>query len=100
MLTLFVKTRNLPLTSIEKRLLYQLKSFTPETYEIGLIKLLLFPYFSLFSDFIKFHHEIDKWKNSFYKNSYPRDLFDKYIKEFLDKILAPKSVLSTMPKTD
>ena len=52
------------------------------------------------SDFIKFHHEIDKLKSSLYKNSYPRDLVDKCIKEFLDKILAPKPVVSAVPKKD
>ena len=39
------------------------KSFIPETYQIGLIKSLLFWCFSLCSDFIKFHHEIDKLKS-------------------------------------
>ena len=38
------------------------KSFVPETYKIDLIKSLLFWCFSLWSDFIKFHHEIDKLK--------------------------------------
>ena len=52
------------------------------------------------SDFIKFHHEIDKLKSILYKNSYPRDLIDKCIKEFSDKILAPKSVVSTVSKSD
>ena len=74
------------------------KSFIPETYKIALIKSLLFRCFSLCSDFIKFHHEIDKLKGILYKNSYPRDLVDKCIKEFLDKILAPKPVVSTVPK--
>ena len=74
------------------------KSFIPETYKIGLIKSLLFRCFSLCSDFIKFHHEIDKLKSILYKNSYPRDLVDKCIKEVLDKILAPKPVVSTVPK--
>ena len=50
------------------------------------------------SDFIKFHHEIDKLKSILYRNSYPRDLVDKCIKEFLNKILAPKPVVSTVPK--
>ena len=50
------------------------------------------------SDFSKFHHEIDKLKSILYKNSYPCDLVDKCIKEFLDKILAPKPVVSTVPK--
>ena len=74
------------------------KSFIPETYKIGLIKSLLFWCFSLCSDFIKFYHDIDKLISILYKNSYPRDLVDKCIKEFLDKILAPKLVLSTVPK--
>ena len=56
------------------------KSFIPETYKIGLIKSLLFRCFSLCSDFIKFHNEIDKLKSILYKNSYPRDLVDKCIK--------------------
>ena len=56
------------------------KSFIPETYKIGSIKSLLFRCFSLCSNFIKFHHEIDKLKSILYKNSYPRDLVDKCIK--------------------
>ena len=50
------------------------------------------------SDFIKFHYEIDKLQSILYKNSYPRDFVDKCIKKFLDKILAPKPVVSTVPK--
>ena len=45
-----------------------------------------------------FHHEIDKLKSVLYKNSYLRNLVDKYIKEFLDKMLAPKPVVSTVSK--
>ena len=37
-------------------------------------------------------------KRILYKNSYLRDLLDKRIKEVLDKILAPKPVVSTVPK--
>ena len=74
------------------------KSFILETYKIGLTKSLLFRCFSLCSDFIKFHHEIDKLKSILYKNSYPRDLIGKCIKEFLDKVLTPKPVVSTVPK--
>ena len=47
-----------------------------------------------------FHHEIDKLNSILYKNSCPRDLVDKYIKESLDKILAPKTVVSTVSKMD
>ena len=67
---------------------FYIKSFIPETYKIRLIKSLLFRCFSLCSDFITFHHEIDKLKSILYKNNYSHDLVDKCIKEFLDKILA------------
>ena len=65
---------------------------------IGLIKSLLYWCFSFCSDFRKFHHEIDKLKSILYKNSYPCDLVDQCIKKLLDKIQAPKSVVSTVPK--
>ena len=103
MLTFFVKTRNLQLTTIEKRpLVWFLRNSKVllNYYKIGLIKSLLFLCFSLYSSFIKFHHEIDKLKSILYKNSYPRGLIDKCIKEFLDKMLALKPVLSTIPKKD
>ena len=76
------------------------KSFIPETYKIGSIKSLLFPYFSLCSGFIKFHHEIDKLQSILYKNSCPSDLLDKCIKKLLDKTMAQKPVVSTVPKND
>ena len=72
-------------------------SFIPETYKTGLIKSLLFRCFNLCSDF---HHEIDILKGILYKNSYPRDFVDKYIKEFLDRVLTRKVVVSTVPKKD
>ena len=77
-----------------------LKSYIPETYKTGLIKSLLFRCFNLCSDFIKSHHEIDELKSILYKNCQPRDLVDKYIKELLEKILAPKPVVRTVPEKD
>ena len=56
------------------------RNFIPKTYKVGLIQSLLFRCFRLYSGFIKFHHEIDKLKGIWYKNSYPRDLVDKFIK--------------------
>ena len=35
-----------------------------------------------------------------YENSYPRDLIDKCVKNFLEEILAPKPVVNTVPKKD
>ena len=54
----------------------------------------------MWSDFIKFDHEIDKLKSILYKNIFPRDLVDKCIKKILDKILAPKPAISTITKKD
>ena len=49
---------------------------------------------------IKFHHEIDKLKSILYKNNHRGDFIDKCIKEFFDKILTPKHVVSTLPKNN
>ena len=49
---------------------------------------LLFWSLNLRSDFIKFHNEVDKLRSILHKNSYPRDLVAKCIKEFLEKILS------------
>ena len=73
-------------------------SFIPETYKTGLIKPLLFPYFSLCSDFMKFHHEINILKSILYKNSYPHDFVDKYIIEFFHSVSMPKIFVRTVPK--
>ena len=93
MFRFFMKTRNLQIRSIENRPSVEFvpKSFIPEIYKIGLIKSLLFWYFSLCSDFIKFHHGSDKLKSILYKNSYPHDLVNKYIKEFLEKNTGTKN---------
>ena len=70
--------------------------FVPETYKTGLIKSLVFRCFNFCSDF----HEINISKCILYKNNYPRDFLDKCIKEFLDRALTQKVVVSTVPKKD
>ena len=60
------------------------KSFIPENTYLKLvesIKSLLFMCFSLYPDFIKFYHYINKLKSILYKKSYPCDLVGKCIKE-------------------
>ena len=54
-------------------------------------------------EFVLWFYEISSWdklKSILQKGSYPRDLVDKRIKEFLDKILAPKPLVSTLPKNN
>ena len=66
-------------------------SFIPETYKTGLIKSLLLRCFNLCSDFVKFHHEINILKSILYKNSYPRDFVDKYMKKFFRRSINAES---------
>lgn len=56
------------------------------------IKSMLFRCSSLFSDFVKFRHEINILKIILYKNSNPRHFVSKCIKEFLDRVLTSKIV--------
>ena len=57
------------------------------------IKSMLFRCSSLFSDFVKFRHEINISKTILYKSSNPRHFISKCIKEFLDRVLIVSSVL-------
>ena len=47
---------------------------------------------------MKFYYELNILKNILCKNSYPLDFADKCIKEFLDRVLTPKNVVSIVPK--
>ena len=53
-----------------------------------------------FVDFAKFHHETNILKSILYKNSYPWDFVDKCVKQFLDRALTRKVVVSAVPKND
>ena len=62
-------------------------SFIPEIYKTDFIESLLLRCFNLYSDFVKFHHEINILKGLLHKNKYPHDFVDKCIKNFLGKVL-------------
>ena len=51
------------------------------------------------SDFVKLHHETNIL-SILYKNSYAGDVVGKCIKEFLNRVLTSKIVLSRLPKND
>ena len=79
------------------------KNFPHKIYKIGLINSSLSFHrqcFSLYSNFIKFYHEVDTLKSILYKNNCQLDLIDKCINEFLEKLLAPKTKVSAVPKKD
>ena len=62
-------------------------SFTPMTYKKGLIKTLLSRAFKLSSSWQLFHNEIENIKVLLQKNSYPPNMIDEQIKNFLDSKL-------------
>ena len=46
--------------------------------------------FKLWSNFERFHQEIDKLKNIFENNGYPKSFVDFGIKKYLDKVFIKK----------
>ena len=59
--------------------------------------MLLFRIFSIFSDFSKFHEEVNYLKDVLKKNSFPTNLVDKCIKIFLNKQFSQKILQHTVP---
>ena len=74
----------------------------PKTYKTGLIKSLLFRYFSLYSDFVKFHHKINIFQKVFCIKVVPSVTLLIYaLINFLTiKVLTPSIVVSTVSKKD
>ena len=60
--------------------------FFPLEYKFGLVRSSLNRYFDLSSDFLKFHHEVDKLKKIMPKNAYPQKFVDKCNQNFLNNI--------------
>ena len=62
-------------------------SFFPLEYKFGLLHTLLNRCFDLSSDFLKFHHEVDKLMEILSKNAYPQKFIDKCIPKFLNTFI-------------
>ena len=75
------------------------KSFIPMTYKIGLLENMLFCCFSISTFYEKFHKEIVNLKEIFKQNSCP-EKFDRFIKNFLNKLHVPKVVELTAAKKE
>ena len=63
----------------------QFHSFTPMSYEIGLIKCLIHRAFKISRSYIIFHSELEKIKILLQENMYPKSVIDNQIKTFPDK---------------
>ena len=59
--------------------------------------------FNLFSDLLKFHHEVDKLKkilSNFVENAYPQKFVDKCIQKFLNNMFIQRLQIPTVPKKE
>ena len=75
-------------------------SFIPLEYNFGLVRTLLNRCFNLSSDFLKFHHEVDKLKNILSRNAYPQKFVDKCIQKFLNDTYIQTSKVPSVPKKE
>ena len=57
-------------------------------------------WFNLSSDFLKFHHEVDKIKKILSKNAYPQKYIDKCIQKFLNNMFIQRPQILTLPKKE
>ena len=62
-------------------------SFIPLEYKFGLVHTLLNCCFDFSSDFLKFHHEVDKLKKILSRNAYQQKFLDNCIQKFVNNIL-------------
>ena len=75
-------------------------SCIPLEYKFGLVHTLLKCCFNLSSDFLKFHHEVDKLKNILSKNAYPQKFIDKCIQKFLNNMFIQRQQIPSVPKKE
>ena len=75
-------------------------SFIPIEYKFGLVHTLLNRCFNLSSDFLKFHHEVDKLKKILSKNAYPQKFIDKCIQKFLNNMFIQRLQIPSVLKKE
>ena len=73
-------------------------SFIADEYKHDLIFTLLFRIFSIVSDLSKFQEEVHYLKDVLKKNSFPTNLVDKCIKNFLNELFSQKILEHTVTK--
>ena len=76
------------------------ESFIPKSYKYNVLFTLLHRAFKLCSNFERFHQEIDKLKNIFENNGYPKSFVDFCIKKYLDKVFIKKEVILKASKKE
>ena len=74
--------------------------FIPLEYKFGLVHTLLNRCFNLSSDFLKFHHEVDKLKKILSENAYPQKFIDKCIQKLLNNMFIQRLQIPSVPKKE
>ena len=75
-------------------------SFCPIIYKINALKTLLFRSYSICSNLMNFHKEIEFLHDLFVKNQFPLHLAQSITKKFLNNIFSPSKAIHTVPKKD
>ena len=75
-------------------------SFVPLEYKFGLVHTLSNHCFNLSSDFLKFHHEVDKLKKISLKYANPQKFIDKSIQKFLSNLFIQRPQVPIIPKKE
>ena len=75
-------------------------SFIPLECKFGLVHSRSNRCFNLSSDFLKFHHEVDKLKNILSKNAYSQKFVDKCIQKFLNNMYTQTLKVPSVPKKE
>ena len=71
-----------------------------QIYKQSLVDTLLFRCFSICSDYILFHLEVENLIEILKKNSYPSGIIEQCIRSFLNKVHVLKKVIPTVPKKE
>ena len=74
------------------------ESVISDIYNCGLIETLLHSSFRLWSNYENTHREIETLKSILKRNSYPHNLVNHCIKEFLNKLFVQRDLNFTVPK--
>ena len=69
-------------------------------FKLNSIFTLLHRAFSVCSDWLSFHNEVEFLRKYFQNNCYPKFVFDKYLKKFLNNKFQPIFPVPTVPKLD
>lgn len=69
-------------------------------FKVNSISTLLHRAFTVSSDWLNFHKEVEFLRKYFSSNCYPGNLFDKYLKKFLNNKIHPIIPVPTVPKLE